>query len=130
MKYTYVISQESEPVTISLDNLATTLSIIIGVVSFIITAFKVWSEINNVYQHLKRQDVLFQKQVEVADEQTKQLNDELNEFRQEYRDDKALIYDQLLEIRKLVWTNKTIDRLVKEGFITQEQASDIKDNAD
>jgi len=126
MQYRYIIQQSAQQQPIQWETLGLTISIISGAIGIFVTVLKVWSEINSLYQHLKNQDTLFKKQFEIHDDKISRIDEDLHQFMQEYRDDKAILYDQLSEIRKLMWNGNGIDKLVKQGVITKEQANKIK----
>lgn len=128
MQYKYIISQPSNAELVNWESIGLTISILGGTIGIIITVLRVWSEINSLYQHLKNQDILFKKQFEIHDDKISRIDEDLKQFMQEYRDDKAILYDQLAEIRKLMWNGNGIDKLVKQGVITKEQADKIKNH--
>jgi len=128
MQSKYIIQQQPPeiPIQINWESIGLTISIIGGTIGIIVTVLKVWAEITNLYQHLKQQDILFKKQFEIHDEKISRVDDDLKEFMQEYRDDRSVLHDELAEVRKLIWNGNGIDKLVKQGLITQEQADKIK----
>ncbi len=128
MQFRYIIQQQPTqfPTQVNWENVGLGISIIGGAIGIIVTVLKVWSEITNLYQHLKQQDILFKKQFEIHDEKISRVDDDLKEFMQEYRDDRAVLHDELAEVRRLIWNGNGIDKLVKQGLITQEQADKIK----
>lgn len=131
MQFRYIIQQQQQPqlqmpIEINWESIGLTISIMGGAIGIIATVLKFWSGLTNLYQHLERQDVLFKKQFEVNDNKISRIDKDLAEFMQEYRSDRALLHDEITEVRRLIWNGNGIDKLVKQGLITQEQADKIK----
>jgi hypothetical protein len=96
----------------------------LGIASGVLAMVKIIYELNNIYNHLLTTDKIVEARINRLDEKITKVDEDVKEFQFENREARARIMDRLLELERRTFA--TWDKYVKEGLISKEQLTEIR----